>query len=176
MTAIEQGDDTYQRTGGKITAKNMFVRAQFELPTSGLTLDNSNTTALRVRFIILMDRFNQGAAPALSDVLESPSDFNGFMKWINRKRFKILMDKMFDLPFIKAFNASGAEAVAVPQDKSFKWIKKKIRLHKSLIYRGTNDTTASQGINSIWWTAFTDLNLDHEPAFYMTARMTFQDL
>jgi hypothetical protein len=128
FTQVLQDDTTNGRTGDQIVPHNITVR---------FTSIDSTTASESVRFIVFQDKFCNGAAPAVTDVLSS-GNYNATYNHINvilNKRFKILYDKQMDLSY------NGAV---------LQHCQKVIPLKGKIGFVGTGDTSASAGPNTIW--------------------------
>lgn len=87
-TACVQGNDIFQRNGDQITIKSMDFR--FDTTSTGA----GNATTFRI--IVFADMTANGAAPAVTDVLDQ-ADLRSAYKHIaiQRKRFRIFHDKFY---------------------------------------------------------------------------------
>ena len=65
LTGVAQGDDYTARNGRSVRYKSLFCRGWYAI--------NASSTQTVVRTIIFIDKFNQGSAPAASDLLQDPS-------------------------------------------------------------------------------------------------------
>jgi hypothetical protein len=85
---IIQGDQIYQRSGDQITVKKLKIRM--------LTSSTGAGNATNYRVILFADMTNNGAVPAVTDVLDV-ADLRAAYQNFNfqRRRFKILHDKMY---------------------------------------------------------------------------------
>lgn len=86
MNGLVLGDTNGTREGTNITLKSFELCGTFNLG------DTINV----VRFILLVDSQANAAGPAVADVLAQVST-NTTYNWQNRSRFRILIDKMYDL-------------------------------------------------------------------------------
>jgi hypothetical protein len=86
LTGIPQGDGHQQRDGNSVRLHKFRVWMSLVLPT---TLSSAQT-----RIIILRDHMANGAAPAISDVLETATYYSGYIDTqLFQDRFKVLFDK-----------------------------------------------------------------------------------
>jgi len=87
LDTVGQGDDINQRSGDTVQLKHLRLQISAYEPTANV----SSTW----RLIVFSDTMANGAAPAVTDVLDSAS-FASPYKGINaqRRRFKILHDKL----------------------------------------------------------------------------------
>jgi hypothetical protein len=126
FTPILQDDTTNGRTGDQIMPHDITLKC---------TSICSATEASR--FILFQDKFANGTAPAVTDVLSSGS-YNATYNHINvvlNKRFKILYDRQLDL-------CLNGEAQ--------KHLKAVVKLKGKIGFVGTGDTSASAGPNTLW--------------------------
>lgn len=89
INGIARGDDINERTGREIILKSIQINGRIRsTAATGVTQIG--------RVICVYDRQTNGAAPAITDVLTSNSTTSA-RNLENRRRFKILMDKVFAL-------------------------------------------------------------------------------
>jgi hypothetical protein len=84
VSSIAQGDTIQERTGNCINLHSILRNVVYTM-----------TTSCTVRILLYRDRFNEGAFPAVNDVLENQdvtSPYN-FQNVVQRKRFIILHDE-----------------------------------------------------------------------------------
>jgi len=126
FTPILQDDTTNGRTGDQIVPHDITVR-----------FTSIGSASESARFVLFQDKFANGTAPAVLDVLSSAS-YNATYNHINvilNKRFKILSDTQLDL------NVAG---------EALKHHRQVIKLKGKIGFIGTGDTSASSGPNTIW--------------------------
>jgi hypothetical protein len=126
FTPILQDDTTNGRTGDQIVPHDITLHC---------TSICSATEA--ARFILFQDKFANGAAPTVTDVLTSAS-YNATYNHINvvlNKRYKILYDHQLDL-------CLNGEAQ--------KHLRRVVKLKGKIGFIGTGDTSASAGPNTLW--------------------------
>lgn len=89
INALAPGTGASQRIGVKVTLRSIEMRlvANCDL-VGGLAQTN--------RFLLLMDRQANAAAPNLADFL-NPATYLGIRNLVNRKRFRIMLDKAYEL-------------------------------------------------------------------------------
>lgn len=90
LCLVAAGDGEDQRGGNVIKVKSIMARGR-------VTLSNSNTAAENTdcaRVMIYLDKQANGAAAAVTDILQTASSLS-FNRIDNRRRFIILMDKEF---------------------------------------------------------------------------------
>jgi hypothetical protein len=87
-SVIAQGDDINQRSGDQITIRKFTINFRFGAVTTNQTC----------RFIVVRDMMNQGAAPAVTDVLAAAlyrSEYNPTLV-VQQKRFLVVHDEFID--------------------------------------------------------------------------------
>lgn len=125
FSSIGQDDTLSGRTGDKIRLKQV-----------DWTFSYSDTVLSVCRFILLVDRLNQGAAPAVTDILSSAT-VQAHLQPVNRlqNRFKILADVILDV-------APGA--------RQYLTRKGTIKLDIPTYFNGTSAALASAGKNAMF--------------------------
>jgi len=113
LNQISCGTDYTQRVGRKILMKSLLMRFVAAIdPTANLNSGNV------YRIIIYVDLQNNGAAPALADLLQIGGATFSYLSPINlanRDRIKILYDQTLTCPAFNVTNAFGQ-----PSPMSFK--------------------------------------------------------
>ncbi len=92
VLTIAQGTDESERVGRKIVVKQIGWRFDIQLPPSTA----SGATSDQVRVILYLDKQANGAAAAVTDLLET-ADYQSFNNLSNSGRFRTLMDRDYDL-------------------------------------------------------------------------------
>lgn len=110
LCLIPQGTTDNTRIGNKILLKNIRIKGS-------LSVVSNNQTGDRVRVILYKDMQTNGAAAAVTDLLETAT-VDSFLRMDNVERFKVIKDKYVDLnpPNGTALATSGCLAYV----KSFK--------------------------------------------------------
>lgn len=89
------GSDYTNRIGRKIVCKSMYIRG-FVTAENSLNLSAAATPSQQARMILLVDMQPNGAAPAVTDVLNTAHPASQ-LNLNNRDRFKVLRDDVFTL-------------------------------------------------------------------------------
>ncbi len=89
---IAEGNGESQRIGRKITIKKIGWRLTINLPTTA----TAGSTADVIRVMLVHDKQCNGSLPAAGDILDVDS-FRSFNNLANSKRFRVLMDRTYDL-------------------------------------------------------------------------------
>ena len=133
--ACSQGDNINNRSGDVIFPSMIHMNLSL---LSGVASTNSLH-----RVVVFQDMFNQGAIPAVGDVLES-GVYNGTYTLVLRqqKRFKILYDKMHGV-------VGQAESAATH-------LQLKLKLKGAIKYNGAANVAASNGPGAIFFLTLTD--------------------
>ena len=92
VNIIAQGVTEVQRVGRKCTIRNINWRFNIRLPEGTA----SSTTSDTVRVMVYHDKQTNGAAAAVTDILET-DDYQSFNNLSNKSRFRTLMDRTYDL-------------------------------------------------------------------------------
>lgn len=142
MNGITQGTDYNQRIGRKVMLKSIFCRWTINVVPANLTLQGDV-----VRLMIVYDAQANGAAPAITDILQI-AEFDSPMNLNNRDRFKVLHDK-FHTMWANTF-AAGAGGIingtAIP-----KFSQKYIKCNMEEIFGGTGNTIGSIQTGSLYF-------------------------
>jgi len=108
-TSIGAGDDIWQRDGRQIRLASLLLRLRFEntkeYTYGGDIFKASKRVPQAVRLVVVWDRYPNGAQAAASDIFQitedggSPGIENVMapMELKNRRRFKMLADKLFTI-------------------------------------------------------------------------------
>ena len=100
LSGIARGDDINQRAGREVTLRSIECRFLCKA-TAGTGIDQQQ------RLLIVYDRQSNGAAPTVAGFL-SPSNVQSPRNLENRRRFKVLYDRYYQL---SASGESGSEKV-----------------------------------------------------------------
>lgn len=118
---IAEGNGQSTRNGRKCTIKGIQWRYQISLPETNDAPDPVNPDTVRV--IMFLDSQCNGAAAAVTDILES-ADFQSFRNLANSQRFSILYDKTHTLNY-PAIAAGAAGTQSTPLvNRSYSFYKK----------------------------------------------------
>lgn len=136
---VPEGDGISQRTGRVINVVNMVLRFRRLLNT--LT---NKTSCLRV--IVFLDTQNQGAYPAVTDVLSAANVVSAYeVNNSQQRRFRILRDE------VETLCDGGAN-----NHKASAWtFRQKFQVH----YGGATDTAASNRKNAVFFCILTNNTL-----------------
>ncbi len=92
LNLIAQGTGESERIGRKCTIKSVFIRFEVRLPTQ-----TAGATASDVaRIIVYLDKQANGATASVTAILET-ANYQSFNNLTNRKRFRTLMDRTYDV-------------------------------------------------------------------------------
>ncbi len=127
LSAIAQGSDYTNRIGDSIKCHSVELIVQV-VASAALTTNDG------VRVLLFRDLENPGSAPAVTDVLSTANPL-GLENWLNRARFKVLFDEVFDIS--NTANPLVSRLVHLPVDRHIK-------------YRGTGATAASAAEGTMW--------------------------
>jgi hypothetical protein len=131
------GSDYTNRVGRKITVKSVQGRCLVRT-TLGETLITGSSGAQQVRLMLLVDLQPNGALPAITDILTNAHPSSN-MNLNNRDRFKILLDKTWNLdPYLNDPTATQARISMDNQCRSWKFYKK---CDQEVIFNAVNGGT-----------------------------------
>lgn len=150
LSASAQGTTNVGREGNVIYVKSMYFR--------GTCIQHVSALTTVIRFLIVMDKDNQGAAPITTDILDS-SDVNSQTSKVNTKRFRILTDKTMTM-----------------DTASNNLIKYKFyhRMNRTLYYKGTS-AAASDGLTNAIYVLILSNQAVNTPSFAYSSRIRFTD-
>jgi hypothetical protein len=155
LTALAQGDTSITRDGDSLRILKSTLRM--------VLVKNASATQTNVRIIVVRDRMNQGAAPAVTDILNTASPYFGIaIEQKNRDRFTFLYDKLF------CINQLVASTTMAVQDVFH------VNNPKHVHYSGVDATDASAGPGSVWLLAIAN-EATNEPSISYSFRMEFVD-
>lgn len=108
LNGCVQGSDYSNRIGRKIVMRSLYIRG-FAFPEPSATAANSPSQ--QARMIIFLDSQPNGAAPAVTDLLNSATPASQ-LNLNNRDRFRVLRDQTFVFgPQVYAVSATAAPTV-----------------------------------------------------------------
>ncbi len=118
INIIGQGVTESTRVGRKCTIKSVNWKFRVSLPE--VDAQGTPTSGDTIRVILYIDKQANGAAAAITDVLES-ADWQSFRNLSNSGRFNVLMDKTYDVNYLTlASDGAGVVSSAnVNREKSF---------------------------------------------------------
>lgn len=124
VSDVAQGDTIISRQGNLIYGKNISCR----LDIKGNSINDSNV----FRCLLVMDKYNQGTAPTVADVLATTGDERVMVAPQNIKtlaRYRILYDKVVSLPNQTNYTVATATSSGVGRKTMsfFRKLNQKIR-------------------------------------------------
>ena len=117
LVEIAQGTTEKTRIGRLVRVHSLHVRGQFELDSTA----TSGNASDRVRILFYVDKQCNGAAAAVTDILEAAT-IDHFRNLANSRRFYILLDKTINLNQTGAAY-TGAAVTTLQLEKGFKYDK-----------------------------------------------------
>ncbi len=102
---IAQGTTESTRIGRKCTIRHIGWRMQCLIPAATAAANTSET----VRVILYQDKQTNGATATVTGILES-ADYQSFNQLANKGRFRVLMDRNYDLNSAAGGAPNGAES------------------------------------------------------------------
>lgn len=159
LTLMAQGDTSSTRTGLKIYAKSLRVNGT-------ITWNAAATQESICRLLIVMDKDNNGALPAFTDILEAASVNSQYNNVTEGKRFVVLKDMLF---------TNNDAHTAIPKERAFTF---NIKLNKSIYYLDGTSNASALGRNNIHLIAVGDVTTASGNAISLlyTSRMYYTDL
>ncbi len=125
---VEQGDGSGQRDGAQLLLKGVLVRH---------TLYCNTGISVVQRVIVFVDRMNDGATPAVTDVLNTASFLSPYsIQTVQAKRFKILHDECV-VSTTTGSNGANVHFWRFKQDMK-------------VSFNGTTNVAASNGRNAVF--------------------------
>lgn len=102
LNGIAPGDGYQNRDGRQITMQSIQLKFRAESDSTATGTNSRNA----VRFLLAIDKQSNGAAPAVGDILDltSVSAIDAMRNLNNRKRFKILMDRRYEMSTVGPAN------------------------------------------------------------------------
>lgn len=138
------GSDFTNRIGRKIRIKSYYVRGYVVVQAALVPTSPISTGCQMGRMIVFFDCQPNGAAPAVTDLLNTASP-SSHLNLNNRDRFKILTDKTFVFdPFV--YNTTATQSV-ITGTNTIRPLKKYKRCDLEVIYNATSGGTIAD-INS----------------------------
>lgn len=168
LPVIGEGDEINQRVGRQISIKHLNLKFDVRWVPQANNLPSPAQPNVRVRVLLFWDK-NTGSPTSipvgdLLDGLTSSSKSGDAIyapiNWNNRKRFKIIMDKIYHIPQITWQNTptnpvAGYNTVAAsPASMIVK--KKYIKLNRKIYYKDNGNTVTSGYRNGLWLYAFAE--------------------
>ncbi len=121
VALIPQGTTEVQRNGRRCTIKAINWRYDLNLATQDAVATPPVTDTVRV--IMYLDRQCNGAAPAVTQILES-ADFQSFNNLAEKNRFRTLMDRTVNMNFDNLASDGAGVVSATSKQVSFQFYKK----------------------------------------------------
>lgn len=139
------GTDYTARIGRKTVINSVYIKGKVYLACDLVPTTPVAVPGQKCRFILFVDNQPNGAAPAVTDLLNNASGVNAQLNLNNRDRFRILKDKTFVFdPYILSTTATQAVAGFNHTISNFKMFK---RCKIETIFNATNGGTIAD-INS----------------------------
>lgn len=160
LNGTAAGTGASDRIGTEITMKSISVRGTW-LQNTSLTSGTSNY----VRMLLVYDSQSNGSAPTAAELLTGSGMF-AHKNLDNRKRFKILKDKLFILLPTSGSNSSGG-----PQAVNFKFYRK---LNAKTEYKGTTAAITSIATGAIYLVCLAQAAANG-PSFTGSSRIRYDD-
>lgn len=168
LNGVALGDDNNEREGKEISLTSIQFRAQFYSVTGQLT------TSV-IRMLIFYDMQANGAAPTAATLLDNTVITSLWLAPYNReyqKRYKILYDKIIQLTPQVVLNTTAGDTTTVLAVE--KYVRKKIRLGRTVKYIGDTAAITSIATNSLYLLLISDAS-SNTPTTLGGYRVYFKD-
>lgn len=122
LLVIPQGNGESERQGRKVTIRSIQFRGKVNFPSTSTILDMDQ----RVRILVYVDSQTNKLAAPLADIVNTAGtvDIDAFRDLSNTSRFKVLMDRIVNLPVHAVRQSSATVGANVPQLHSWQFFKK----------------------------------------------------
>ncbi len=169
LLRIPEGNGESERIGRKITIRSINWRFTVMLPEADGSANAKNATTVRV--ILYLDKQCNGTAATITDILET-NDWQSFNNLANSKRFRTLMDRVYDIePKAGGGNGTTSDwAEARISDTLFKKVNIPIE-YDNTASTGALATIRSNNINML---ILSDTSLD--ATFESKMRLRYSDI
>lgn len=155
LSGLAQGDDQQTRDGISIKAKYINLRMS--------ALVNASATATIARIILFVDNDNQGALPAVGDLLDQ-ANVNSQLNQFNGRRFTVLYDRQLQL--------NQVDMKTWLPDPDGKGVYRKLNMH--IKYRGSAAAITSAGENAVFLLTISN-EISNVPSISFSSRIRFID-
>ena len=166
LNGVATGTDYTNRIGRKIRMRNLYIR-YWMAPEDNTCNDNV------VRCMIVYDNQTNGAAPNITDILNSSSVVEQ-LNLNNRDRFKVLWDKLFILGAVSNI-ATQAFSNGHNTYSGKKFIKLPLKGAMEALFGGTGSTVGSIQTGSIYLVLLAVATAGGSANFQYTTRIRFED-
>lgn len=172
LNGCVQGSDYTNRIGRKIVMKSLYIRG-YTCPEPS-TAGAGGSVAQQARMIIFMDNQPNGAAPAVTDLLNTATSTSQ-LNLNNRDRFKILRDQTFVL---SPQQYSAANVLAATGSPAVADVNCYAKLRHETIFNAGNAGTIGD-INSgalyMFWIGSNSSGVGTDAVAVVSARVRFLD-
>lgn len=167
------GADYNARIGRKIKLKSIYIRGfGFQESVSTTIISTPN----QCRFMLVYDLQPNGAAPSITDILNT-ADSTAQLNLNNRDRFRIISDRIFMLDAL-SYNNTATQSAALGSGRSSFNLRHYQRLNLEMIFNGVNGGTvadiASGALYMVWIGSRNSGTIDGN--FYGSARVRYSDI
>lgn len=132
------GADFTQRIGRKVMLRNLYIRGFLSTDPASTAGTSNGIVTQCCRMIIFADLQPNGAAPAVTDLLNTATSVS-HLNLNNRDRFKVYCDKQWVFgPYLHITTATQAEAMNSQQVYSLKKYKK---INQEMVFNAVNGGT-----------------------------------
>lgn len=121
INVIPQGVTESERVGRKCTIKTIQYRSDLKLPERDEQTTPPGGDIVRV--IVYLDKQANGAAAAVTDILET-ADYNSYMNLSNSGRFVIMHDKFIPINYMALAGQAAGDSASSETLKQFSFYKR----------------------------------------------------
>lgn len=159
LNTVAQGDDQTNRNGRSIKARGLVIQI-------GVSSNTTSTVPVRTRLVVVRDNFQDGTAPAGTDIYTVNGTEALRVITANQNRFTVLWDTMFTV-IADNSGAGGGGARS---------IRKYLPLSHHIKYIGVTGAAASNGPGSLYFLMVCDnATAAQQPAISYAFRLRFID-
>ncbi len=168
---VAQGNSQSERIGRKITIRSIRVKGTIKM----FAQDQIGDMEQRVRILFVVDSQANGAAPTIDEVLNFAGvlGINSFRDLANVRRYRVIYDRVFDLPVMGVAADGISTFLNIPTSKGWGFSKK---MHLPIEYDSSSTTgsLSTQRSNNIFSFAIAE-NTNESPFVSFVFRIRYSD-
>ncbi len=144
LNIVAEGVGESQRIGRKIVLRAIHIQGTVLLPTTATAADTSDS----VRVVLYQDKQTNGAAAAVTDILES-ADYRAFNNLSNKGRFRTLADTRVALDSGSGSGRGTTDTLSYGESQEWLSIHKVVNIPVEFDNSGTDGAITTQRSNNI---------------------------
>lgn len=160
LNLMQEGDTDQSRDGNECLLSRIDIRGNLELPEESDQASVGLLTPSLCRMIVYYDKQCNGAAAAVTDILAGAT-FDSFYNLDNRKRFRMLYDKVHSFNVLPTSDGGTANQYdSAVQYRNIRW---GMKLNKKIVFDATTGAITdltSGNIGVLLITKGADVNVD----------------